>query len=954
MKFASLLFLILFQIKIGYPKSWDFPYMHFGKNEGLPSNKIYFACKDRLGFLWIGTDAGLCKFNGSKFELFTTENGLPSNDVFELICDSKNRIWIISMSNQVAFYYHGKIHNPDNDSVLSKIVVPDRVARIIEDKDSNIWILSFPFSISKISTSNNVLIKDFSQLYGNCFKVNLSKSGISFITDVTSLFYNYRNHDILANNQRRKKYIKDFLPVNDFSYFYTDEDNVLRKGNDTLWKMQYYTNSHVLSLFKKDKCIWQLRNNGISCYQCENLNKSKLFLDDYSVSNFVDDKYDNFWVSTLYNGIYKINSQSIQVFKLHNDESSNSFHSIYVNNKFIIVGNNKGEVSILNKKRKNLFKLIRLHEKAILSVRILKILSKGNLLFICCDAGTYVYNLETNRIFPILVNQADKNLFIRNDSLIVLNNVSVSYLNKDFKKIREFIKSDRFYSHCIYKNRRLFGSENALYYESDSLIPYPLDQPFHYRLMDMTVVDSILVVATTEKGVFFINGNKIVRNLNLNNGLNSNNCSKVLSYRNELFIATNNGICRYNYHSNEMSRIMESDGLASNNVLDIALDHDTLYAGTDNGMSVIPISSLTHRQSFTFFINPIMNNGDTIWDIKKKIASRTDHLLSFVLNAITLGVKGDVRYYYRVKELDTLFKSTSEPNISLNLFNTGNFTFESYSMDVNGLKSEMATLQIDVVPYWWQTLLFKFACGLLAILFLFLIYRLMNRVIMKREKAKNELDNRIIRLELDAWKSNINPHFIFNSFNTIQSLFASSSYERANEYIANFANVLRKTIDNSGRLMNKIPEEITYLTHYLELEKMKKKHKLSFQMYFNELELRTYYIPSLLLQPIVENAIKHGIKYQQNGHIVLEFKVQSETITISVRDNGVGLSDKNKNYTNSKGLKLVRDKIRIVESITHTKIEFKMENVYDANGNCLGVVAIFIMPKYLSGDIELL
>jgi hypothetical protein len=79
--------------------------------------------------------------------------------------------------------------------------------------------------------------------------------------------------------------------------------------------------------------------------------------------------------------------------------------------------------------------------------------------------------------------------------------------------------------------------------------------------------------------------------------------------------------------------------------------------------------------------------------------------------------------------------------------------------------------------------------------------------------------------------------------------------------------------------------------------------------------------------------------------------MQSETITAIVRDNGVGLTDSKKDYTHSKGLKLVRDKIRIVESVTNTSIEFRIENVYGTNGECLGVAAIFVLPKFLEDDL---
>jgi hypothetical protein len=260
-------------------------------------------------------------------------------------------------------------------------------------------------------------------------------------------------------------------------------------------------------------------------------------------------------------------------------------------------------------------------------------------------------------------------------------------------------------------------------------------------------------VATTEKGVFFINKNKIVRNLNLAGGLNSNNCSKVLPYKKELFVATNNGICRYDYRTNIMSKIMDSDGLASNNVLDITIDQDTLYAGTDAGLSIMPLSSLNPRSDFIFFINPIIHNKDTLWDLATELKTRTDHTLSLTMNSVSLGVKGMVRYYYRVRELDTNYLSTAEPQVNLTLLKPGRFTFEAYSIDANGLKSMMATLPIYVMPYWWQTTLFKWGCAAALLLALFLLYKIMNYIIRKREQKRHE------RLEPHEDPDNCDPVF---------------------------------------------------------------------------------------------------------------------------------------------------------------------------------------------------
>ena len=955
--FIGLFFLLIFNKTKG--QLLDDSYLKYVKQDGLPSNTIYSLCNDLNGFIWIGTDAGLCRFDGCKIVTYTNQDGLPNNDVFQLFCDSRNRVWITTMGKEVSYCKQGKIFNSDTDTLLRKIKTNAKIINIFEDKAGAIWIISYPFIINKIS-NERVETFDFSNQNICCYNSIMTESGIYFITIGRTYYYNFKSKSFSFTESKDAEFISGLQVINNYCYFLNKNFQIKKTGIANLSSGIFRSKIHFWPLFLSNGMLWQLSNKGIKSYESKDIEQYRIFLKNYSVSNYLRDCYGNSWISTLNNGLFKLNSMCIKNYKPSLDVTSNSIYSVFINKENIFAGNNNGEISIISKNQLNNVKKIKITKESILTFRILKIIQEKEELIICTDIGVYSYSLTRGLFKQILPLQATKNVFIENGKLIILNNVGVYYLHSmktesDISTLRNiskrYEKASRFYSYCTYKGKSLFGSENTLYYEKDSLIPYPLDQALHCRMMDMKVIDSLLVIATTEKGIFFINGNKVIENLNLERGLNSNNCSKIVPYKNELFVATNNGICRYNYHTKAISRIMESDGLASNNVLDLVLDHDTLYAGTDNGLSVIPVSSLTHRTSFSFFINPIVCNKDTTWDIVDTVNIHTDQPLSFTLNAISLGVKGNVTYFYRIKEQDTVYKSTSEPSMSFKLFNTGTYTFEAYSVDVNGLKSVMATLHVIVVPYWWQTWIFKFACVLAALIALFLFHRFMTQLIRKREQIKSELKNKMIRLELDAWKSNINPHFMFNSFNAIQSMFASASYERANEFISNFASVLRKTIDNSGRLMNKFPEEIAYLTNILELERMKKMRKLSYQIFYDEQELDRYYIPSLLLQPIVENAVKHGVKHQRNGHIVIEFTMQSETITAIVRDNGVGLTDTKKDYTHSKGLKLVRDKIRIVESVTNTSIEFRIENVYGTNGECLGVAAIFVLPKFLEDDL---
>jgi hypothetical protein len=542
-------------------------------------------------------------------------------------------------------------------------------------------------------------------------------------------------------------------------------------------------------------------------------------------------------------------------------------------------------------------------------------------------------------------SRAYKNAFVLNDTIILCTNVGIIYHSDKNNYTHEYILNDRFYSFCEYDGQRLFGSENALYVERNGLKKYQLDRPFEHRIMDLKTFDSLLCIATTENGVFFVKDHKIIRNLSLDQGLNSNTSVRIVPYKNVIFIATNNGICRYNYASRSTYKIMESDGLASNNVQDITIYQDTLYAATDNGLSVIPIASLPEKYPFSFFISPATSIIDTCWELNHFVTSRSDYPVTITMNSISLGTKGPVKYYYRILERDTSFTTTLDPTITLKLDHPGKYTFESYSSDINNALSQKALMQILIIPYWYQTLLSKFAFVLLSIGTIIIFTRLMIAKGRKKEKKKRALADKIQQLELEAWKSNINPHFLFNSINTMQALFSSNQFEKANQYIASFSRVLRKTIDNSEKLMISIEEEIGYITNYLSLEKIKKGNHLIYSIDYDR-EVLAYYMPTLLLQPVIENSIKHGIQDKKQGVIIISFRLKDDHIVCTILDNGKGISENFEPVSGSKGLKMIIDKIKITERITGQSIHFEIKNRRKHNKPGYGINCTLVLPIY--------
>ena len=220
------------------------------------------------------------------------------------------------------------------------------------------------------------------------------------------------------------------------------------------------------------------------------------------------------------------------------------------------------------------------------------------------------------------------------------------------------------------------------------------------------------------------------------------------------------------------------------------------------------------------------------------------------------------------------------------------------------------------------------------------------KIIELREQQKKEHQYKLTELELMSWRSKMNPHFIFNSLNAMQSLFEDHDFEVGNKYLANFSEILRTTIESSGNFFTSIKSEIEYQTNYLELEKVKHEGALNYNIQADP-DLMHYLIPSMVLQPVIENCFKHGIRDGQQGEINILFTKQPETFTCTITDNGPGITGPKKN--SSQGLLLVFEKINLIEKISSQRIRFSYENILDQNGRACGLKSIFVFT-YITDD----
>jgi LytS/YehU family sensor histidine kinase len=228
-----------------------------------------------------------------------------------------------------------------------------------------------------------------------------------------------------------------------------------------------------------------------------------------------------------------------------------------------------------------------------------------------------------------------------------------------------------------------------------------------------------------------------------------------------------------------------------------------------------------------------------------------------------------------------------------------------------------------------------------SILFTFLVGLWIYRIRIRRIKTQEAAKRRIKELEIKAIRSQMNPHFIFNALNSIQSLINGNQFKEANIYLSKFAVLLRGVLNNSEKSRISLSDELQAVELYCQLEQLRFEFKLEINI-DPEVNSDLFEIPGMIIQPLAENAVVHGLSAKgELGKLDIQVKRQNENLCVCVSDNGVGLKSQKIDELSQKGfgLKLVEERINIL-NLDGKEAKLTVEN----RQNTEGTIAILIIP----------
>ena len=289
-----------------------------------------------------------------------------------------------------------------------------------------------------------------------------------------------------------------------------------------------------------------------------------------------------------------------------------------------------------------------------------------------------------------------------------------------------------------------------------------------------------------------------------------------------------------------------------------------------------------------------------------------------------------LKYEYRLLPSNKEWKLTTSKSISFSGLSPNLYTVEVKVTDQHNNQS-IGRQYIHILPAWWQT---AWARGGLISLVLLLLYILI-KYIQSRIRVVERKKTKLAGLELQALRSQMNPHFVHNSLNAIKYFIQRNESELSEEYLVKFSKLIRLFFDFSRRENITLKEELLLLTLYLQIEQLRFEEKLSYSFEIDEkIDQEEELIPSMLLQPLVENAVNHGVFHKKgNGTVIIKIDyIDANSYQVIIEDDGIGITKAKTIYKNSsenyqsKSSEVIKERLELLNqseewNITYTTLD---------------------------------
>lgn len=989
--FQVVILLLTFQVQSQYTQVRSYT-----SNDGLTSNIINKVFVDSKNNLWVGSRAGLSVQKMETFEIVPQTIAHKFNNIFDIAEDRQGGIW-------VAGYGQGVLYIKDNKSKLFTLKegLVSNYARTIKIIDERVYVGTLngisiisltDFSIQNPKFDKAVLhdftISSFFELQNKIYVTTLNDGVFQVLPDIlvhrlpikkalsSTVFNGYlyigTSKELLKINTTTLKTVKSYPIANVWDY------------------LIYKKHLHVVSsgVYESSSGVYQLKDN-VFFNVTDNY---KLGVSDLKTIAY--DRVRNFiFIGSQDNGLIQVNPKAPVKF-------FGDFNTVYcfaMNHEKRYVFHDKGlsilkgtkiidEISLKKFKSVQVLKFKKFLKQATLNNHFYPIdytTTEEKIIFydahihkdklwVSTNLGMYELNFDgfITNYYPVHTF----NFIFFKDLLVsavpyggvrIFSDVHNMKYRYDHDYENDHIPSN-VVSMAKIGNSVFFASAlTGLYrYEDGKFESLLKSNEFKEpKLKKITVINKgNLLVVTDFNDVYELNFEKdrvkivskteykdikgsTTRGLDVINGIT--------------YITTNLGV---NVFKGEKSYFIDNEqGFSNYNAIKTFAHGDTLFIGSKKGYFTINNAYFKQERHekhqvkiASIQINNVIRN-EFLNNVKDRLHLQSDEN-NIIIKYFVTNTKYPKKliFEYRLKESEA-WKQTNDYQINLNYLNSGTYNIQLKIQNLDTGETvihDVIEIKINA-PFYFQ-LPFILSVSVLLITSVFALFKFRIKAIQKKnrnkevliklksEKEKQELqfDKKLAEVRLQALKSQMNSHFLFNVMSSIQYYILSNDVKNALYYLERFSSLIRITLNYSDRETLTLNEEIDYLKHYLEIENLRAEHKINLVLdVSHEVDLLQVKIVPLLLQPFIENAIVHAFPSRIiHPEICINIYKEQSSLVICIKDNGIGFQEKNNKIHASKGMKIVESRLKLTQKNFNNKIKIQ--------SNSFGTQVFIVLDNY--------
>lgn len=849
-------------------------YYTVGENE-LNDVDVYSLLEDHNGSLFISSDNGLYRYQNGTFYHYPFNAEQKSNSLFFLVQASDKSVFCSNLK--------GQIFKVAKNEIQLFYTIPkselNYLPRILTDKSGHIVVVAKKITVLNLRGEVVEKIENFS------FAESTINQEIIIGIDSNQCYF---LHD---------KIIRPFPVINlaqepiqqVVRKIYSKKLNTVSVNNNSkeMSGNPLYSVNHL----KGNTFFVRLSKGGIKKLMFENnsVKEGRTLYGNIFISAFHSGKH-NVYLGTFKQGIRIVSNFNIS--QLNHSFPRRSIKDFNVGNRYIYLNQRKEGLFVYDLKQKK-YTYVHPH----LNTKVL-----------------YAPNVRLNKSKYPSVLFDYKNIYaikdiatVDSNSILLASNEGVFLFSENRKKMfgkwipsnfkEDYYKLPTINERCI---SIAFDSINQQIFVGTQtrLLAISKEKTFEIKFNSTPIVANSLVlknnqlyIASEKNGVLLYENNTVRPIFNTQNGLSNNSVRKIELYNGLLFVLNRDFFQFIDIQTGEIVPINKPEGIMGY-VNNFHINNNELWVLTDNSNLIsIPINQLKHNNSkLEFQVDSILVNNKLTKSSDQLNLSYFEDNLSVYTNIKNDAYREHTKIIYQLIGYDTE-KNTLSPTTSV--INYKKIPAGKYELSITakyGSSKVHFSQPIVINAPFWRQIWFLLLCIFLVFAMIVLFYRYklkQHKIKTQKRMLEQQISKDLTEAKLTALRSQMNPHFIFNALNSIQNLILKKDVHTSYDYIVLFSKLVRNTLNYSEKESVSIEEEVSFLDIYLQLEKLRFGKEFSYSIKTNRIE--RIEVPSLLIQPFVENALLHGLLNKKGGkHLSIEFETNQNQLLCYVVDNGVG------------------------------------------------------------------